>query len=82
MESRDQYITINGKKAKLKVMRDGKWVEYAPFVYAEWLVPDEYYPDTCSNCKFEFVRDYEEDYIPKFCPECGACMTGRNLLYK
>ena len=81
MEANYNYITVNGKKAKLKVMRDGKWVEYIPVIDAEWLVPDENYPDTCSNCKFEFV--YEDmEYLPKFCPECGAHMAGRKLLYK
>ena len=50
-------------------------------VYAEWLVPDRCYPDTCSNCKFEFIWDGDDDYLPKYCPECGAAMTGRRLLY-
>ena len=55
--------------------------EDAVQIYAEWLVPDENYPDTCSNCKFEFVYE-DEEYLPKFCPECGARMTGKRLLYK
>lgn len=42
---------------------------------AEWIVPDKYYPDTCSNCMFEFASD--EDYLPKYCPECGYKMVGR-----
>lgn len=49
---------------------------------AEWLVLDEHYPDTCSNCRFEFVWDGEGVYLPKYCPECGAAMRGRKLLYK
>ena len=43
-------------------------------IYAKWIVPDDNYPYTCSNCLFEFVWDGEEDYRPKFCPHCGALM--------
>ena len=42
--------------------------------YAKWIVPDEHYHDTCSNCLFEFVCDDDEDYHPNFCPNCGALM--------
>lgn len=66
-----------------KVYADEYWDDHAVSTkFAEWVVPDEHYPDTCSNCKFEFVWDDEEDYVPKFCPECGTKMTGRRLLYK
>lgn len=50
-------------------------------VYGQWLVPDKYYPDTCSKCKFEFIWDGDDDYLPKYCPECGTIMTGRRFLY-
>lgn len=43
-------------------------------VNARWIVPDEWYPEICSNCLFEYCRDDDDDYIPKFCPECGAKM--------
>lgn len=49
-------------------------VEAKPIVHAKWLVPDEHYPDTCSNCNFEFVWDGDENYHPKYCPDCGAQM--------
>ena len=67
-----------------KIYADEYWDDHAKEVkFAEWLVPDEHYPDTCSNCKFEFVLDLDDDeYMPKYCPECGATMTGRKLLYK
>jgi hypothetical protein len=42
--------------------------------YAKWIVPDEHYPDTCSNCLFEFVWDGDEGYKPNYCPNCGALM--------
>lgn len=44
---------------------------------AEWIVPDENYPDTCSNCMFEFVFDGDDNYVPKYCPECGRKMIRR-----
>lgn len=46
--------------------------------HARWIVPDEHYPDTCSNCKFEFVWDGDEEYHPRFCPNCGADMREGN----
>jgi hypothetical protein len=42
--------------------------------YARWIVPDEHYPDTCSNCLFEFVCDSDPEYHPQYCPNCGAFM--------
>lgn len=66
-----------------KIYADEYWDDHSVGIkYATWLVPDAHYPDTCSNCKFEFVWDDDEDYLPKFCPECGARMTSRKLLYK
>lgn len=47
----------------------------AQCVHAQWVVPDKNYPETCSNCMFEYVRDEEDSYLPKFCPECGAMMS-------
>lgn len=49
-------------------------VESEPVVHARWIVPDDNYPDTCSNCLFEFVWDGDDDYHPKRCPHCGAHM--------
>ena len=43
-------------------------------IYAKWIVPDDHYPDTCSNCLFEFVWDGNEEYHPNYCPNCGADM--------
>lgn len=65
-----------------RIVLDAEAAKVKEIIQAEWLVPDEYYPDTCSNCRFEFAWDGDEDYIPKFCPECGAGMVGRRLLYK
>jgi len=45
-----------------------------PVVHARWIVPDDNYPDTCSNCLFEFVWDGDDGYHPKRCPNCGAKM--------
>lgn len=43
--------------------------------YARWIVPDDNYPDTCSNCRFEYVHYNDEvDYKPNYCPNCGALM--------
>lgn len=44
---------------------------------AEWIVPDKNYPDTCSNCMFEFAFDGDDNYVPKYCPECGRKMIRR-----
>ena len=35
MKNTDQYITVNGKKAKLKIKQNGKWVEYVPVIHAK-----------------------------------------------
>lgn len=48
--------------------------EVEPVVHARWIVPDDNYPDTCSNCLFEFVWDGDDEYHPKRCPNCGAHM--------
>ena len=45
-------------------------------IYARWVVPDDYYPHTCTNCRFEYVHyDEEVDYVPNYCPNCGALMV-------
>ena len=51
----------------------GQVIKYSA-VKAKWIIPDDNYPLTCSNCLFEFVTDIDDDYQPKFCPECGARM--------
>jgi rRNA maturation endonuclease Nob1 len=66
MKNIDQYITINGKKAKLKVMQNGEWVEYAPVTHSKWN-----YDGTCDNCKAHVLSNHT-----KFCPACGAKMDG------
>ena len=78
----DGKVLLDWKRCTIKMRCNDEWIELAPVRYAEWLVPDEHYPDTCSSCKFEFVWDGDDDYLPKFCPECGAAMGGRKLLYK
>lgn len=65
-----------------RIVLDAQAVGDSVVVQAQWLVPDEHYPNTCSSCKFEFVWDGDDGYLPKFCPECGAKMTDRKLLYK
>lgn len=46
-----------------------------PELHARWVVMDEYYPMMCTNCHFEYCKDDGDDYIPKYCPECGARMS-------
>lgn len=77
----DQTVHDIFNAVRRRIRRCSK-VQQVEVKYAEWLVPDEHYPDTCSNCRFEFVWDGEECYIPKFCPECGAKMMCRRILYK
>ena len=49
--------------------------DYKRLVYARWIVPDDNYPYTCTNCLYEYVIDSDEEYKPsKYCPECGAFM--------
>lgn len=60
------------------VLETAPTIEAEPVRYAEWITPDEHYPDTCSSCLFEFVWDGDEKYKPKFCPDCGAKMSSRN----
>ena len=43
-------------------------------VHAQWVVPDKYYPYTCSNCFYEFVSDDDDTHAPERCPNCGAVM--------
>ena len=55
--------------------------KYKEIIHARWLIPDKHYPDTCSNCLFEFVWDSDEGYHPNYCPQCGALMVRRKELY-
>lgn len=57
-----------------RMLTDAPAEDVEPVVHAHWIVPDENYPDTCSNCLFEFVWDGDEGYHPKRCPNCGAHM--------
>ena len=48
--------------------KKGKWWHYEGML-------------TCSECGMEFYDDIEEycgDDVPKFCPDCGAEMSGVN----
>ena len=49
-------------------------VEDKPVTKARWVIPDKYYPETCSLCEFELSRDNDNDYLPKYCPDCGTPM--------
>lgn len=44
---------------------------------AQWVVPDKNYPETCSHCMFEYTREEDDGYLPKYCPECGAIMDDK-----
>jgi rRNA maturation endonuclease Nob1 len=66
MTDTNQYVTIDGKKAKLMVRQNGEWVEYTPVVHAKWN-----YDGTCDNCKVHVLSNHT-----KFCPACGAKMDG------
>lgn len=83
-----EYINDwNYSKGHKEVVRQyyGQIIKYplSAATHAKWIIPDDHYPDTCSNCLFEFVWDGEEDYRPKFCPECGAVMDSEdNVLRK
>ena len=52
-------------------------VEDKPVTRARWVIPDKYYPETCSMCAFELSRDEGDDYLPKYCPECGTPMEDK-----
>lgn len=49
-------------------------VEDKPVTRARWVVPDKNYPETCSLCGFEYVKEEDCGYLPKYCPECGTPM--------
>lgn len=66
MKDVDKYVTINGKKAKLKVRQNGEWVQYAPVIHSKWN-----YDGTCDNCKIHILSNHT-----RFCPACGAKMDG------
>jgi Zn finger protein HypA/HybF involved in hydrogenase expression len=66
MKDVDQYVTINGKKAKLKVSQNGEWVQYAPIIHSKWN-----YDGTCDNCKAQVLSNHT-----KFCPACDVKMDG------
>lgn len=85
--TKDQYLKViksviespRNDLQKIIVLQQGFELfveEYEmPYIHAQWIVPDENYPETCSNCMYEYVRDEEDSYLPKFCPECGAMMS-------
>ena len=66
MKDVDQYVTINGKKAKLMVRQNGEWVQYALVTHSKWN-----YDGTCDNCKAQVLSNHTN-----FCPACGAKMDG------
>lgn len=74
MENVDQYITIDGKKAKLKVKQDGKWVEYTPVIHATWAL-NKTVTGTCSNCHFTQANVWDYDNYQQYCGVCGAKMS-------
>lgn len=44
---------------------------------AQWVVPDINYPETCSHCMFEYTREEDDGYLPKYCLECGVIMDDK-----
>lgn len=54
-----------------------EYVDDKPATKARWVVPDRYYPETCSLCDFELSRDEDDGYLPKYCPECGTPMEDK-----
>ena len=85
MENIASYITVNGKKAKLKVKHNGTWVEYAPVIHAKWVSRPGTLGDWyCSNCEGEILYEVEtygggnyhdiNTVWSSYCPYCGARM--------
>ena len=78
MKDIDQFVTINGKKAKLKVMQNGEWVQYAPVIYAKWIPIDRdgsWRVEECSACN-KRTHYVNYDVASERCPHCGAIMDG------
>ena len=70
-EGEDYYVGIAEATGEIYSMPSEAVI---PVVHADWVVPDKHYPITCSHCMLEFLWDDDEEYIPKYCPECGAQM--------
>lgn len=70
----NQYLTVNGKKAKLKIYQNGQWVEYAPVIHATWTL-NKTGTGTCSNCHFTQANVWDHDNYQQYCGVCGAKMS-------
>ena len=74
MEDENLYVSIDGKKAKLKVIQNGEWVEYKPAIRAKWKLLNEG-RGTCTNCNFTQACVWDYDTHQRYCGCCGAEMS-------
>ena len=70
----DLLVGDNAKWAKEIIYRTPA-VDVVEVIHAQWVIPDKYYPLTCTHCKFEYCGwENDDGYIPNYCLNCGAQM--------
>ena len=71
---------ISAIECAMADLSDMPTLEVRPVVHAKWMMGldiADYEYGVCSACGYYEWHAFPCNYTPKFCPECGATMDGK-----